>query len=139
MPEPTPSTIHPCLTYADAPAAIDFLERAFGFQRRLVVPGPEGTVRHSELSLGPGVIMVSSERPAEGRRSPQHLAGLHATLSLVVDDPDAHHARAVAAGAEIVTPLKDEEHGGRGYSARDPEGHAWYFGSYRPGSWWDPE
>ena len=58
---------HPGLSFDDAPAAIDWLCRVFGFTKRLVVPGPDGTVVHSELSLGPGVIMVSSPRPEQGR------------------------------------------------------------------------
>ncbi len=132
----TPSNIYPSLSYDDAPAAIEWLCRAFGFTRRLVVPGPAGTVRHSELSLGPGVIMVSSARPDEGRHGPAGLRGVHMALCVQVDDPDAHCARATAAGAEILQPMKDEDYGSRGYMARDPEGNRWYFGTYRPGAWW---
>ena len=51
---------------------------------------------------------------------------------LIVADADAHHARAVAAGARVVYPLKDEDYGGRGYSCLDPEGHLWNFGTYDP-------
>ena len=53
-----------------------------------------------------------------------------------VADPDAHHARAKAAGAVITQPLKDEDYGSRGYSARDPEGNEWCFGTYEPGRHW---
>ena len=78
MPEShrTPSDIHPSLTYDDAPAAIDWLCRAFGFTKRFVVPGPNGRVEHSELSLGTGVVMVSSPKPEDRRVSPKALAGL---------------------------------------------------------------
>ena len=55
-----------------------------------------------------------------------------ASLYLVVDDPDAHHARALEAGAELVRDLKDEDYGSRAYTARDPEGNLWSFGTYRP-------
>ena len=55
-----------------------------------------------------------------------------ASLCLVVDDPDTHHARAVRAGAEIVLWLLDEDYGSRGYTARDPEGNLWSFGTYDP-------
>ncbi|TMB01350.1 MAG: glyoxalase, partial [Deltaproteobacteria bacterium] len=51
---------------------------------------------------------------------------------VIVADADAHYARAKAAGAEIVMDIKDEDYGGRGYSARDPEGHLWNFGTYDP-------
>jgi uncharacterized glyoxalase superfamily protein PhnB len=133
----TPSDIHPALTYDDAPAAIDWLCRAFGFTRRLVVPGPDGRVEHSELSLGTGVVMVASPKPEEGRVGPRALSGVSQVLSVVVADPDAHHAVAVAAGAHIVRPLRTEEYGARGYMVRDPEGHVWYFGDYRPGGYWE--
>jgi uncharacterized glyoxalase superfamily protein PhnB len=136
-PEVTPSNIYPSLTYDDAPAAIAWLCRAYGFRERLVVPGPGGTVMHSELSLGPGVIMVSSARPEQGRLGPRSLKGASQALCVRIDDPDAHCARARAAGAVILQEPKDEDYGSRGYSARDPEGAVWYFGTYRPGAWWD--
>lgn len=134
----TPSDIHPSLSYDDAGAAIDWLCNAFGFMKRLVVPGAEGTIAHSELSLGSGVIMVSSSRPDAGRVSPRRLEGRsgHA-LSVCVPDPDAHYQHAVEAGARILRPLQDEEYGARGYMAEDPEGHQWYFGNYRPGAYWE--
>ena len=136
-PRPTPSNIYPSLTYDDAPAAIEWLCRAFGFSKRLVVPGADRAVAHSELTLGPGVVMVSSPKPEAGRVGPRGLHGASQALCVQVDDPDAHFARAKAAGASIVQGLKDEEYGSRGYMARDPEGHLWYFGTYRPGRYWD--
>jgi len=130
------SNLYPSLSYDDAPAAIEWLCQAFGFTQRLVVPGPDGTVMHSELSIGPGVVMVSSARPEEGRLSPRAVSGVTSVLSVRVDDPDAHFARATAAGAEVVRGMRDEDYGSRGYMARDPEGHLWYFGTYRPGEHW---
>lgn len=50
----------------------------------------------------------------------------------VVEDIDVHYARAVAEGAEILRPLADTDYGAREYTARDPEGHLWSFGTYRP-------
>jgi uncharacterized glyoxalase superfamily protein PhnB len=108
-----------------------------GFTKRFVVPGPDGTIVHSELSLGPGVIMVSSARPEEGRLSPRSLTGVNQGLCVRIDDPDAHFAHAKAEGAVILQELKDEEYGCRGYMAKDPEGHQWYFANYRPGAYWD--
>jgi len=133
------SNIYPGLSYDDAPAAIEWLCRAFGFTKRLVVPGPDGTVMHSELSLGPGVIMVGSARPAQGRLSPRGLGGVNAVLAVQVDDPDVHFKHAKAAGAVILQEVKDEEYGARGYMAGDPEGNQWYFGTYRPGAHWKEE
>ena len=129
-------TFCPCLFYRDAPALIDWLERAFGFKKRLVVPGENGAVAHAELSFGDGVVMVGSARPERGWVSPRDLSGLNQVISVTVDDPDAHYARAKAAGAEILQELKDEDYGSRGYLTRDPEGNQWYFGTYRPGGHW---
>jgi uncharacterized glyoxalase superfamily protein PhnB len=135
VPEVT-SNIYPGLTYDDAAAAIEWLCGAFGFEKRLVVPGPDGAVMHSELSYGPGVVMVGSSRPDQGRMSPKRLGGVNQVLSVRVTDPDAHYQRAKAAGATIVSELHDAEYGSRGYMARDPEGHLWYFGTYLPGAHW---
>lgn len=134
---PIPSNIFPSLTYDDAPAAIEWLCRAFGFRKRMVISGPNGTVRHSELSYGPGVIMVSTARPSEGRVSPRTAPVMNQALCMRVDDPDAHCARARAAGATITRDVQDEEYGARGYMATDVEGHSWYFGDYLPGQYWD--
>ncbi|MFN0207103.1 MAG: VOC family protein [Planctomycetota bacterium] len=140
MPSPTPSNIYPSLSYDDAPAAIEWLCRAFGFEKRLVVPGPNGTIRHSELSLGPGVIMVSSIRPEVARVSPRSLNGVvNQALCIQIDDPDEHYARAKAAGATITAELYNAEFGSRGYSAKDPEGNYWHFGTYRPGTYWQSD
>lgn len=136
-PELTPSTAYPSFYYDDAPKAVEWLCRAFGFRRRLVVPGPDGTIIHSELTFGPAVIMVASSRPDSGWVSPKHLAGLNSMLSLYVEDPDAHFAKAKAAGAVVLRDIKTEEYGGRGYMVRDPEGNQWYFSSYRPGAHWN--
>lgn len=134
--ESAPSDIYPSLTYDDALAAMDWLCRVFGFQRRFVVPGQGGRVEHAELSLGNGVVMVSSSLPEAGRVGQRQLAGRSSGLCVYVADPDGHHRAAVANGAQIVRPLQDEEYGARGYLAEDCEGHLWYFGNYRPGGYW---
>ncbi len=135
------SNFFPCLFYDDAPAAIEFLCRAFGFRRRLVVPGENGAVRHAELTFeGPDgaldVIMVGTADRSRQYISARGLPGVHQALCVRVADPDAHHARAVAAGAVVQQPLRDEDYGSRGYMALDPEGQQWYFGTYTPGAHW---
>jgi uncharacterized glyoxalase superfamily protein PhnB len=133
----TRSDIHPCLTYDDAASAIEWLCRVFGFTKRLVVAGPNAMIIHAELSFGTGVVMVSSPKPEFGRFGPRSAGGGRVTLSVYVADPDVHHANAVAAGARVTQPLRDEDYGARGYMAEDLEGHQWYFGTYRPGAhWW---
>lgn len=128
--------LYPSLSYDDAPSAIDFLVRAFGFERRFVAPGPDGTVAHAELSFGSGVVFVATSKPERRWLSPRKVGAVTQSLSVRVADPDAHYARAKAAGANIVRALEDEEHGSRGYLVEDPEGHQWYFGTYRPGAYW---
>lgn len=135
--ERTTSSIYPSFIYRDAPAMIGWLERAFGFQRRLVIAGNERAVVHSELTLGDMVIMVSSPRPDLSLAGASELPARHAGCCCYIADPDAHHDRAVREGAIIVFPLKESEHGSREYSARDPEGVLWTFGTYRPGAYWD--
>jgi uncharacterized glyoxalase superfamily protein PhnB len=129
-------TIFPGLFYDDAPAALEWLTRAFGFVQRMAVPGPNGTIAHAELTLGSGVIMLGSAKPDEGWVSPRSLPAVNQVTSVYVDDPDAHYARAKAAGAQIVREPRDEDYGARGYLTRDLEGHYWYFGNYRPGAYW---
>ncbi|HTO07169.1 MAG TPA: VOC family protein [Myxococcota bacterium] len=125
----------PCLRYQDAAAAIEWLCRAFGFDRHLVVPGPSGGIAHAELTHGDAMIMLGSTGgPYDALVYPPEKNGgvCTQTLYLVVSDPDAHYRRAVAAGAPVVTPIEDKPQGGRGYICRDPEGNLWNFGSYDP-------
>jgi uncharacterized glyoxalase superfamily protein PhnB len=135
MSAPTRSPIVPCLTYRDASAAIAFLCRAFGFEKKLVVPGEGDAVAHAELTLGNAMIMLGSPKESGyGRlmKSPREAGGCTQGIYLVVADADAHHARASAAGAEIVLPLVTQDYGGRDYTCCDPEGHVWTFGTYDP-------
>jgi uncharacterized glyoxalase superfamily protein PhnB len=127
-------TISPCLFYRDAPAALDWLNRAFGFETILNVPGENGDVAHAEMRLGDGIIMLGTARDAMGWKSPRDLPGINQTISIYIEDVQAHHDRAVAAGARIIFPLEDKDYGGSGYTVEDLEGHVWSFGSYRPGA-----
>jgi len=126
-------TMYPSFRYDDAPAAIDWLVRAFGFKRHAVYPNPDGTIAHAELSLGRGMIMLGSTKADfMGMKSPRTLGAVTGGLYVVIDDVDAHCARATAAGAIIVRPLTDQSYGGRDYSCRDLEGNLWSFGTYVP-------
>jgi uncharacterized glyoxalase superfamily protein PhnB len=123
------ATVFPWRTYDDAPAAISFLEQAFGAERHAYHEADDGSVQHAELRFGNGVVMVGSSRPdlPASRGTGEPGTGLY----VVVDDVDSHFARARAAGAEIVTELRELGYS-REYSARDPEGNAWHFGTYQP-------
>ena len=132
MTETGPSIV-PCLSYRDAPAAIEWLKEAFGFSENFVVPGPDDTIAHAQLAFDGGMVMLGSIRDDELQmRAPCDLGGVTQSIYIVVEDTDAHYARAVEAGAEIVRELEDTPYGSRDYSARDPEGHLWHFGTYRP-------
>lgn len=121
-------TLYPMLHYRDARAAIDWLERAFGFERMAVYPDDGGPVVHAELALGNGVLMLTTLDEADADKAkPRYNAPY-----VYVADPDAHHARAVAAGAQVTRDLEDTDYGSRQYSTRDLEGNEWSFGTYRP-------
>ena len=117
----------PTYHYRDAPAAIDFLERAFGFERGHVYSGENGQIVHAELRHGDGWIMLGSANDT-GLSTPPGSGSAY----VVVEDPDALHARAVQAGAEIIRAPFDTDYGSRDFSARDPEGNVWNFGTYAP-------
>jgi uncharacterized glyoxalase superfamily protein PhnB len=130
------SVIIPTMRYKDAPTAIEWLCKAFGFEKHLVVPGENGTIAHAQLSFGNAMIMLGSENDNEyGKllRTPKDLNGFNTQAPyIVVEEVDEHYQGAIAAGAEIVLDIKDEDYGGRGYSCQDPEGYIWNFGSYNP-------
>lgn len=130
-----PATVYPFMSYRDAPAAIEWLCRAFGFEKQLVVPGENGTIAHAQLRLGNGMIMLGTaagQRETFGMGLPRDLGAVTGGAYLVVDDIDAHCARAKAAGAEFVRDLAATDYGSHEYMVRDPEGHLWSIGTYQP-------
>ena len=127
--------IVPSLRYRDAAAAIAFLCEVFGFTRRLVIPGPEGTIGHAQLTLGGGMIMLGSAQNRDFGphvKTPQEVGANTQSAYVIVPEIDAHYEHAKAAGAEIVMDIEDMDYGGRLYFALDPEGNLWHFGSYDP-------
>jgi uncharacterized glyoxalase superfamily protein PhnB len=129
MPKPN---IFSAVRYADAPSVISFLVEAFGFARHEVHAAPDGTIAHAELRLGTGLLMLGSATPPDPANPWSAVAaGIYAALATPAD-VDAHHARAVRAGADVVRPLETTSYGSREYSARDLEGHLWSFGTYNP-------
>ncbi len=134
-PKATTATIVPSLRYSDAPAAIDWLCRAFGFERQLVVPGEDGAIAHAQLTFGNGMMMLGSrpggDRGSADRPAPSDPSTAHARY-VIVEDADDHCAGARAAGADVFMEPEDQPYGGRLYGCRDLEGNAWYFGTYDP-------
>lgn len=129
----------PTLRYKDAAAAVDWLCEAFGFEKHLVIPDEDGTITHAQLVFGNGMVMLGSARDDEFGKLQQPPSSMSSVVSqspyIIVEDVDKHYARAIASGAEVVIPIKDEDYGGRDYSCRDPEGFLWNFGTYNP---WEP-
>ena len=125
----TANSVWPCFRYDDARAAIRFLVDVLGFTEAAVY-GEGEQVEHAELRWpeGGGVMLGSVRQGSEDRWPVQPgTAGSY----VVTADPDAVHARAVAAGAEITDPPHDTDYGSRDFAARDPEGNRWSFGTYR--------
>jgi uncharacterized glyoxalase superfamily protein PhnB len=132
---PAPSLV-PLMRYRDVSAAIDWLCSALGFEKQVAVSDPDGGVYYAQLTYGNSMIMLGSVRDSELDKlmcQPDEVGGVETqSCYLVVDDADAHYARATAAGAEIVLDIKSDGLGRRGYSCKDPEGHIWNFGTYNP-------
>ena len=132
----TIATVIPGLRYRDAHAAINWLCRAFGFEKHAVHADGD-IVHHAQLTFGNGMIMLSSVDKtgawAARLAQPDEIGGRETQAPcVIVADADAHYARAKAEGAVIIDPLEEKEYGGKGYSCRDPEGHVWWFGTYDP-------
>ena len=131
------SSVIPALLYRDAPAAIEWLCQAFGFEKHGIYTNPDGTIAHAQLTLGNGMVMLSSvmkETPySKNVRQPDEIGGC-ATQSpyLFVADCDAVYATAKRMGAGIILDLEDKGYGGKGFTCRDLEGHIWSVGSYDP-------
>ena len=139
LPQKATANVVPGMRYHDAPAAIEFLCQAFGFEKGLVVPGEQaGTIAHAQLRFGNGMIMLGTAGSHGGgfdelMTTPRDTGGRNTQSAyVIVEDPKTHHDRAVASGAEIVLQLEDKDYGGSGYTCRDLEGHLWSFGDYDP-------
>jgi uncharacterized glyoxalase superfamily protein PhnB len=115
----------PYLLYEDAGAAMDWLAGTFGFSVRARSQRADGTVRHGELQLDRGgVVMVGSSGP--GFRGPAARGGATQLIRVVVADLSGHRERVLASGAKA-SPIEPGAPGWLAFSVTDPEGHEWYF------------
>ena len=130
----------PSIVYRDRVAAIQWLQRAFGFETTLVVQQADGQIGAAQMSFGDGQLWIAAEMPEQNgadvakRVSPISTGGLN-TQSVEVqmeNGIDAHFAQAQAAGAVIVQELADQFYGARTYRAVDLEGHLWTFLQHIP-------
>jgi uncharacterized glyoxalase superfamily protein PhnB len=134
------SPVIPGLRYVDAPAAIQFLCDAFGFQVHASHEDEADPhiIHHAQLTLGDGMVMLGSARDGEAEslynwRSARDLGGVTTCIYVVVADVDAHCLHARNEGAVVVNePHDNDGYPGRGYDALDPEGNLWSFGTYDP-------
>jgi uncharacterized glyoxalase superfamily protein PhnB len=137
---PLRTSVIPGMQYRNAPEAIEWLCRVFGFEKHAVYPGPDNTIMHAELTLGSGMIMLGSLNDHAYSRlmkQPDEIGGVETrSISLIVRDADAVYQRARAAGADILFDIADKPYGGRAFTCRDPEGHVWDVGTYDP---WQPK
>lgn len=123
-----PPQVWPALRAADAPALIQFLADAFGFEETAVYTGG-GLVQHAQLSWPEGGGVMLGSLRSDG--SPLDLTAGRFCCYVVCSDPDALHRRATAAGARVFQELTDTAYGSRDFAVLDPEGNLWSFGTYR--------
>jgi PhnB protein len=124
-------SVTPYLIINGASRAIEFYQQAFGAKERMRLPGLDGRIGHAEIQIGDSRVMLADESPQRGAHSPQTLGGTPLSLMLYVEDVDAIAARAVAAGAKELFPVKDQFYGDRSGTFSDPFGHVWTIASHR--------
>jgi PhnB protein len=134
-PKPIPDAyrrVTPCLVVRGGDKALEFYARVFGATERMRIPGPGGTVAHSEIQIGDAVVMVDDESPERGTEAPPPagLRGSPTSLFIYVEDVDAVVARAVELGATLQRPPQDQFYGDRDGYIVDPFGHGWTIASH---------
>lgn len=122
--------VTPYLIVHDAAAAMAFYARAFGALETVRMPLPDGRVAHAEMRIGRAAFMLADEQPDFLAVSPITLKGTPVGLMVYVEGVDAFVAKAVAAGAIVERPLKDQFYGDRSATLRDPFGHKWTFAAH---------
>jgi PhnB protein len=127
---PDPATpVSPYLVVKGAAEAIAFYERAFGARELFRLSEPSGKVGHAELDIRGARLMLADEYPDFGAISPAALGGTPVRLHLAVADADAVVAKAEAAGATVLRPLRNQFFGERNALIADPFGHQWFVSS----------
>ena len=113
------------LTVADVKAAAAFYQKAFGFEKRAVMDGPDGKAIHAELALRGTTLMLGPENPQMGSRSAKTIGGSPCTLYLLTENVDKTVEKAVKLGAASKGPVMDMFWGDRCGTVVDPDGYAW--------------
>jgi uncharacterized glyoxalase superfamily protein PhnB len=121
----------PYLVVKGAADAIGWYQRIFGAQLAFKMDAPDGSVMHSELTVGPARFMLTEERLEHGSRSPKTLGGSATTQIVYVPDADAVYNAALDAGATAGMPMGDQFWGDRSGSLTDPFGHQWFISTHK--------
>lgn len=119
------SLVMPMLVCRDAAAEVEFCKAVFGAVDLVQRPGPDGSVAHALLTIGPHNLMIEAEWPTLASRAPQPDGSSPVILYVYVEDVDATVERAVAAGATVLLPVQDQFWGDRTARILDPSGHVW--------------
>jgi PhnB protein len=128
IPDGVPAVM-PMLVCRDAAAEIDFCKTTFGALELNRRPGPDGAVAHALMTIGPAMVMIEGEWPTLASRAPQPDGSSPVVIYVYVEDVDKVVERAVAAGAKILIPVKDQFWGDRTARIADPSGHVWTIAS----------
>ncbi|HWW74682.1 MAG TPA: VOC family protein [Pyrinomonadaceae bacterium] len=123
-------SVTPCLCVSDAARAIEFYKEAFGATEIKRMEMPDGKIGHAEILIGDSHVALADEFPEMDFRSPQSIGGTATQFVLYDEDVDACVERAVAAGAKLTRPVKDQFYGDRSGSIEDPFGHHWYIATH---------
>ena len=124
-------TVTPYLIIDGASAAIEFYKKAFGAEELFRMPMPGGRVAHAEIQIGDSRVMLADEFPEMDARGPKSRGGTPVSILLYVTDCDAVFGRAVAAGAKVKRPMKDQFYGDRSGTLEDPFGHCWSVSTHK--------
>ncbi|MDA8384022.1 MAG: VOC family protein [Betaproteobacteria bacterium] len=124
-------SVTPYLGVRGAAEAIEHYKRALGAVELFRLSTPTGGVGHAELMVGDSRIMLADERPEGVLRSPLTLGGTAIGLHVYVEDVDARFARAIEAGAKVISPVKDQFYGDRTGTLEDPFGHVWTLATHK--------
>jgi len=119
------SVVIPRLVCRDPAAAIDFCVRTFDAVERVRRPGPDGTVAHALLTIGPAMIMIEAEWPTLPSRAPKPDGTSPVVMYVYVEDVDRTVERAMALGAQTLIPATDQFWGDRTACIMDVSGHVW--------------
>jgi PhnB protein len=133
MAKPIPEGYHSVIPYLildNASKGIEFYKKAFGATELVRMPRPDGRIGHAELKIGDSVVMMADEARERGTRSARTFGGSPVGILLYVENVDAITDSAVAAGAKLVQPVKDQFYGDRMGTIEDPFGFQWYVATH---------